>query len=111
MSNQKNSAWDAFWLALMTIELGTTAATTIMMRNWHWMLKWPNIDRRLNDEGNRMVTEKIAAAMEVVSAWQRVTLGAWPGVFNPWRSGQILLTPLHRKTTANARRLMRRKNF
>ncbi len=58
-----------------------------------------------------MIVEKIAAAMEVTAAWQLAAFGAWSGTFNPWRSGRKVLTPLHRKATANARRLMRRQQF
>ena len=54
-----------------------------------------------------MIVEKIAAVMEVTAAWQRTAFGAWSGAFNPWRSGLKVLAPLHRKATANARRLTR----
>ncbi|MGA9263149.1 MAG: hypothetical protein WBV95_14335 [Desulfobacterales bacterium] len=110
-SAAKNPVADAWRLGMMAVELGTAAATTIMLRNWNWAVKWPNPDRRLNAEGNRMIVEKITAAMEVTAAWQLAAFGAWSGAFNPWRSGRKVLTPLHRKATANARRLTRRKQF
>jgi hypothetical protein len=49
--------------------------------------------------------------MEVTAALQRAAFGVWSGTFNPWRSGRKILIPLHRKATANARRLARRKHF
>jgi len=111
ISAAKNPAIDAWRLSMMAVELGTAAVTTIMLRNWYWALNWSNPDRRLNAEGNRMVAEKITAAMEVTAALQRAAFGAWSGTFNPWRSGRKILIPLHRKATANARRLTRRKHF
>lgn len=110
-SDDKTQMTDALRLGLMALELGTAAATTIMLRNWHWVVTWPNSDRNSTAEGNRMVVEKLAAAVEVSAAWQRMFLGSWSGVLNPWRSGQKILAPLHRKATANARRLARRKPF
>jgi hypothetical protein len=111
VSAAQNLAVDAWRLGMMAVELGAAAATTITLRNWNWAVKWPNPDRRLNAEGNRMIVEKVAAGMEVAEAWQRAALRAWSGAFNPWRSGRKVLTPLHRKATANARRLTRRKQF
>jgi hypothetical protein len=109
ISAAKNPVVDAWSLGMMAVELGTAATTTILLRNWNWAVKWPNPDRRLNAEGNRMIVEKIAAVMEVTAAWQRAAFGAWSGAFNPWRSGRKVLAPLHRKATANARRLTRRR--
>jgi len=109
ISAAKNPALDAWRLALMVVELGTAALTTMVLRNWYVAVKWPYPDRRLNAEGNRMIVEKIAAAVEVTAAWQRAALGAWSGAFNPWHTGRKVLTPLHSKATANARRLMRRR--
>ena len=109
ISAAKNPTIDAWRLGMMAVELGTAAVTTIMLRNWNWAVKWPNPDRRLNAEGNRMIVEKIAAAMEVTAAWQLAAFGALSGTFNPWRSSRKVLTPLHRKATANARRLTRRR--
>ncbi len=100
---------DAVRLGLMAFELGTAAATTIMLRNWLWMAKWPNGDQGSSVEGRRMVFEKLAAAIEVGAAWQQLALASWSGVFNPWRSGQKILAPLHRKARSNARRLAHRK--
>jgi hypothetical protein len=60
-------------------------------------------------EGKRMIDEKIKAAMEVNAVWMRMAFGMWSGSLDPWRSGQKILAPLHRKATANARRLTRRK--
>lgn len=107
ISAAKNPVVDVWSLSLMVVELGTAAVTTILLRNWYLGLKWPHPDQRFNTEGNRMVVEKIASALEVTAAWQRAVLGAWSGEFNPWRSGRKLLTPLHSKATANVRRLMR----
>jgi hypothetical protein len=109
VSAAKNPVVDVWRLGLMAVELGTAAVTTIVLRNWYLAVKWPHPDRRFNAEGNRMVAEKIAAAFEVTAAWQRAVLGAWSGEFNPWRTGRKVLTPLHSKATANARRLMRRR--
>ncbi len=109
VSATKNTVADVWRLGLMAVELGTAAVTTIMLRNWNWAVKWPYPDRRLKTEGNRMVVEKVAAAMEVTAEWQRAAFSACSGAFNPWRSGRKVLNPLHRKATANARRLMRRR--
>ena len=111
ISTAKNPALDAWRLSMMAVELGTAAVTTIILRNWYWAVNWPNPDRRLNAEGKRMIAEKITATMEVTAALQRAAFGAWSGTFNPWRSGRKILIPLHRKATANARRLTRRKHF
>jgi hypothetical protein len=111
ISAANNPFIDSWRLSMMAVELGAAAVTTIMLRNWYLAVKWPNPDRRLNAEGNRMIVEKIAAAMEATTEWQRTVFGAWSGSFNPWRSGQKVLNPLHRKATANARRLLRRKQF
>ncbi len=111
ISAVKNPVVDVWRLGLMAVELGTAAATTIMLRHWNWTVKWPYPDRRLRAEGNRMIAEKVEAAMEVTAAWQRAAFGAWSGAFNPWRSGRKVLSPLHRKATANARRLTRRKQY
>ena len=111
ISAAKYPVIDVWRLCMMAVELGTAAVTTIMLRNWYWAIKGSNPDRRLKAEGNRMIAEKVAAAMEVTAAWQRAAFGAWSGAFNPWRSGRKVLTPLHRKATANARRLTRRKKF
>ena len=54
-SAAKNPVADAWRLGMMAVELGTAAVTTIMLRNWNWVVKWPNPDRRLNAEGNRMI--------------------------------------------------------
>jgi hypothetical protein len=109
ISAVKNPVFDVWRLGLMAVELGTAAVTTIVLRNWNWAGKWPYPDRHLKTEGNRMIVEKIAAAMEVTAEWQRAAFGAWSGAFNPWRSGRKVLAPLHRKATANARRLTRRR--
>jgi len=109
ISAAMNLVPDAWRLSMMAVELGTAATTTILLRNWNWAVKWPNPDRRLNAEGNRMIVEKIAAAIEITAEWQRAAFSAWSGAFNPWRSGRKVLAPLHRKATANARRLTRRR--
>jgi hypothetical protein len=109
ISAVKNPVLDVWRLSLMAVELGTAAVTTIMLRHWDLAVKWPYPNRRLHAEGNRMIVEKLEAAMEVTAAWQRAAFAAWSGAFNPWRVGRKVLTPVHRKATANARRLMRRK--
>lgn len=109
ISAAKNPVADIWRLGLMAVELGMAAVTTIMLRNWNWAVKWPYPDRHLKTEGNRMVVEKVAAAMEVTAEWQRVAFSAWSSAFNPWRSGRKVMSPLHRKATANARRLVRRR--
>jgi len=77
ISAAKNPVADVWRLGLMAVELGTAAVTTIVLRNWNWAVKWPYPDRRLKTEGNRMVVEKVAAAMEVTAEWQRAAFSAW----------------------------------
>jgi len=56
-SAAKNPVADAWCLGMIAVEIGTAVATTIMLRNWNWAVKWPTPDRRLNAEGNRMVVD------------------------------------------------------
>ncbi len=111
VSSGKNSTIDAWRLGMMAVELWAAAVTTIMLRNRDWAANWPNTDQHSSAEGKRMIDEKISAAAEVNSAWLRAAFGIWSGPFDPWRSGRKILAPLHRKATANARRLTRRKHF
>ncbi len=108
-SMPSHSPFDTWRLGTMWVEMWLSASTTIMWRSWDWMLGWPAPDRRLESENKRMVEEKVAAAMEVNLAWMKLASSMWSGRWNPWISGKRMLLPLHRKTTANARRLTRRK--
>jgi hypothetical protein len=103
------SVMDAWGFGKMVTELWAGAVTTIVLRNLNWSVNWHHPKRRVTAEDRRMVIEKIAAAMEIHAAWLRLALGFLSGEFNPWRSGRKLLAPLHRKATANARRLARRR--
>jgi hypothetical protein len=105
------SVLDAWRFGQMVTELWTGAVTTIVRRNLNWAVNWNHPKRRVTAEERRMVAEKIAAAMEVYTAWLRLAFSMFSGEFNPWRSGRKLLAPLHRKATANARRLARRKTI
>jgi hypothetical protein len=97
--------WDVFRLAQTGLELWTSAAATITLRQQLW-LTTPAWDPRLAIEWNRMVSEKMMAGMEVCLVVQRTALDLCSGVaINPWVSTQRALLPLQRRTQANARRL------
>jgi hypothetical protein len=102
---------DALRLGMTGIELWMTAGTTIMLRYWSWAANWPYSNRQIRSENQRMINEKLTVGLEVNAQWWRAVLGMWTSTFNPWLTGQRLLTPLNRKTKANARRLSHHKNL
>ena len=102
------SAWDAFSLGVMGLEMLSTAATTIQRRVllMQTLSPW---DPRYLTEWNRMVGEKALAGFEVGLAMQKASLDFWSGAFQPLASARNMLIPLHTRTTANSRRLQRRR--
>jgi hypothetical protein len=103
------SLMDAWRFGEMFTELWTGDVTIIVLRNLSWAVNWHHPKQRVTAEDRRMVTEKIAAAMEIHAAWLRLVFGSLSGEFNPLRSGRKSMAPLHRQATANAWRLARRR--
>ncbi|WP_129141220.1 hypothetical protein [Modicisalibacter coralii] len=104
------AALEAWKVGLMAYELWTTSLTTIAMRHNLWYTKSPT-SRSMMRENQRMVTEKLDASLEVAAEWQKAMLNMASGRFSPWwETGHRTLTPLHRRTTANSRRLSSRRN-
>lgn len=100
--------FDAWKVGVMAFELWSTSLSTIAMRNQLWYTQAPN-SARMVKENQRMVSEKLEAGLEVGLEMQKALLGMYAGRYAPWWvTGRRTLMPLHRRTTANSRRLSRR---
>jgi len=92
-------------LGQMTSEFWSSAFSTIKSRTFLWEAKSP-LDPKMIHENQRMVTEKLAASwevgLEVQKAWLNILLG---GQTPWWTTSRRSLKPLHKRTTANAKRL------
>jgi len=98
---------DVWKLGQMTFDFWSSAFSTINSRTLLWKTKSP-LDPKMIQENQRMVTEKLAATwkvgLEVQKAWLNILLG---GQTPWWISSRRSLKPLHKRTTANAKRLSR----
>lgn len=94
--------FDVWKLGTMAIEMWSTAIVTINSRTKMWETQSP-FDPKMMRENLRMVTEKVAASREVGSAVQKAILSG--GRTPWWTTGQRTLQPLHKRTTANSKRL------
>lgn len=99
--------FDVWKLGVMTLELWTTSFSTIAMRHGLWHTQPPTSARMLG-ENQRMVTEKLEAGMETGLVWQKAMLGMMFGQTTPWWvTSRRSMTPYHRRSSANSRRLSR----
>lgn len=97
--------FDVWKVGITAFELWSTSLSTIAMRNNLWSTQAPT-DARMIKENQRMVTEKLEACMEVGFEMQKAMLGMATGQYSPWWvTSQRAMKPLHRRTTANSRRL------
>lgn len=97
--------FDVWKLGTMTIEMWSTAFSTINSRTEMWETKSP-CDPRMMVENQRMVAEKLAASWEVGFEMQKAWMNMLSGGQTPWwKTGRCTLKPLHRRTTANSKRL------
>ena len=97
--------FDVFKLGNMATELWATALSTINSRVFLWETKSP-LDPKMMKENQRMVSEKLAASWEVGMEMQKAWMNMLSGGKTPWwKTGQRTIKPLHKRTTANAKRL------
>ena len=96
---------DAYKVSLMAMEMLSSAFSTIALRNNMWLTQSPT-SAKMMEENQSMVTEKLQAGMEVGLEMQKNLLNMSAGKFYPWWvTGRRVLKPLHKRTTANSRRL------
>lgn len=100
---------DIWKLGIMAFELWSTSLSTINMRQNLWQTQQPN-SAGMMKENQRMVSEKLEAAMETGLEMQKAMLGMAFGRQTPWWvTGRKAMVPYHRRSSANSRRLSRRK--
>ncbi|MCE8035816.1 hypothetical protein EKK97_02325 [Billgrantia tianxiuensis] len=100
---------DIWKLGIMAFELWTTSLATITMRHGLWHTQSPTSARMLR-ENQRMVTEKLEAGMETGFEMQKAMLQMAFGQATPWWiTSRRTMTPYHRRSSANSRRLSRRR--
>ncbi|EWG98105.1 hypothetical protein [Halomonas sp. BC04] len=98
---------DVWQLGVMAFELWSTSLSTIALRNNLWQTQAPNSDRVIK-ENQRMVSEKLEASLETGFEMQKAMLGMAFGQNTPWWvTGRRTLSPYHRRSSANSRRLSR----
>jgi hypothetical protein len=96
---------DVWKLGQMTAEFWSSAFSTIKSRTLLWGKKSP-LDPKMIQENQQMVTEKLAASWEVGLEVQKTWLNILLGGQTPWwTTSRRSLKPLHKRTTANAKRL------
>lgn len=92
---------------MMALELWSTSLSTIAQRQHLWQTQ-PFFSPSMMLENQRMVTEKIEASVEASLAMQKAFFGALNGRYAPWWvTSQQALSPYHRRSRANSRRLSR----
>jgi len=92
--------------AVKAFELSIAAPQVIAHRTARMLRAGPSPGARDRREFQRMGTEKVFAF------WESMFAMGWAAWSAPWSAAKIMekgLAPLHRRTTANARRLRRRK--
>ncbi|MFD2191538.1 hypothetical protein [Pistricoccus aurantiacus] len=96
---------DAYKVSLMTMEMLSSAFSTIVLRNNMWLTQAPHSASML-EENQLMVTEKLQASVEVGLEMQKNLINLSAGKFHPWWvTGRRALRPFYHRTTANSRRL------
>jgi hypothetical protein len=99
--------FDVWKLGTMALETWSTAFTTINSRTKMWETKSP-FDPKMMLENHRMVSEKLAASWEIGFEMQKAWMKMLSGGQTPWwTTGRRTIKPLHRRTTANSKRLSR----
>nr|WP_299243553.1 hypothetical protein [uncultured Halomonas sp.] len=99
--------FDVWKVGVMAFELWTTSLSTIAMRNSLWYTQMPTSPKMMK-ENQRMVSEKLDAGMEVANVMNKTMLNMFSGQYSPWWvTSHRAMKPLHRRTTANSRRLSR----
>jgi len=99
--------WEAWRLGWVASELWMTSAYDLMSRT-NWLTGADPSRSAARQDWQRLWGEEVAAGLEVAMEVQRAGYELWFGRFNPWHTSRRVLRPLHRRTTANARRLARR---
>lgn len=98
---------DVWKVGVMAFELWTSSVFTIAMRNNLWYTQVPT-SAKMMAENQRMVTEKLEAGMETGLEMQKAMLGMFTGRQTPWWvTTRRTMTPYHRRSSANSRRLAR----
>ncbi|GAA5175730.1 hypothetical protein [Modicisalibacter zincidurans] len=98
-------AFDVWKTGVTAFELWATALSTIGQRQTLWSTQAPS-DAKMIRENQRMVTEKLEACMEIGFEMQKAMLSMATGQFSPWWiTSQRTMKTMHRRTTANSRRL------
>lgn len=115
---------DAFTAAMKSAEMLSAAAVTIGLRTTAMGAAWNGWQPHDHVENTRMVTEKMAAAGECAGAaangmmaMQAEAMRLWSDPWLAWsRMATVgltgygrMLAPYHKRATANARRLGRKK--
>ncbi|WP_066443420.1 hypothetical protein [Halomonas chromatireducens] len=96
---------DVWKLGVMAFELWSTSISTITLRNGLWQTQAPNSARMIK-ENRKMVSEKLEASLETGFEIQKAMLGMAFGQNTPWWvTSRRTLTPYHRRSSANSRRL------
>ncbi|MDO6788117.1 hypothetical protein Q4589_10995 [Cobetia marina] len=98
--------FDVWKLGTTSVEMWSTAMSTIMSRTQLWGTQSP-LDPKMIAENQKMVSEKIAASWEMWFVMQKAWMNAMSGgkVVPWWTTGTQFIKPLHKRTTANSRRL------
>ncbi|UYG00017.1 MULTISPECIES: hypothetical protein [unclassified Halomonas] len=92
---------------MMALELWSTSLSTIAQRQHLWQTQ-PFFSPGMMLENQRMVTEKMEASIEAGMAMQKAFFGAMNGHYAPWWvTSQKTMSPYHRRSRANSRRLSR----
>ena len=90
--------------AVKAVELSIAAPQVIAHRTARMLAAGANPDARDRREFQRMGTEKVFAF------WESMNAMYWAAWLTPWSAAKIMakgLDPVHRRATANARRLRR----
>lgn len=100
---------DVWKLGIMALELWSTSLSTITMRHGLWQTQSPT-SARMFRENQRMVTEKLEAGLETGFEIQKAMLQMAFGQSNPWwDTSRRAMAPYHRRSSANSRRLAKRR--
>ncbi len=100
-----SAALDVFRLGTQTFEMWFSAAATINARVGLWMTTSP-FDAEMIKENRRMVSEKLEASREIGLEMQKARKNMLTGGQTPWwTTSNRTLKPLHKRTTANSKRL------
>ena len=100
------ACFDVWKVGLMAFELWSTSLSTIAMRQHLWQTQ-PFFSPQMMRENQRMITEKMEASMEASMAMQKALFGSMSGKMTPWWvTSKRTMTPYHRRSSANSRRLV-----